>query len=273
MPLNQIKMRKWLASNQVQIEQIDEKFLMAQLSIALEAYKRSGYPNSGALGNLIGIVGEYAFDGFLDHLGLKDEANYEWNKRKINHNKETVIERPFDFRLSKASDLTIEIGTAKPFHKYAILKDSKHKIESKFFVQMQIDHLRCWSAIPWQGRNSWVVFDASAPEAQELSFQDLESFKPTSNNAIGLVTIKGYDEIAKITNEENGWKYGFKGNLPTTQYDGWYKAIDALEPISYLEKIISAARGTARKRQNKKVYSKQTQEPFLPICISVARVH
>ena len=84
-----IRLRRFFSPSNIVIEGIDEKFLIAQLSVAMKAYEESGHPHAGALENLVGIVGADTFDGLLnDYLHLAQGVDYEWNTRKANNWKE-----------------------------------------------------------------------------------------------------------------------------------------------------------------------------------------
>jgi hypothetical protein len=166
--LNLVLMRKFRPGSSYSwvMEQFDKSFLSEQVSVMFKDWEESkNSQHGGPLENLLGMVAEYAFDAFLDRMGLTKEK-YEWHERTLNHHADN---RPWDFRV--ANELTFEIGAARPTHKLAVLKKAGYKTESNFFVQVQIEHLQCISNIFSKGRYRWFLFDAT--KQQELECENI----------------------------------------------------------------------------------------------------
>ncbi len=218
-----------------EMEAKDSAHLRSQTYIALDDYAKSGYTHRGALDNLLGVVGEFAFDGFLDKSGLKRDTDYEWIKRKFNYWKNGADTRPYDFKLKKGSEIAFEIATTRPppYH-LAMMTDTEHKKKSKYFVQVQINLFRLHDTIG----GKWLLLDAKEKEAKELSPEEIESLEPEKTDIIGEAVIKGFDETAKILAKENGWAYSPKGARNTPTHAAFIKELAYLEPLSKLQKII-----------------------------------
>lgn len=221
------------------IERIDEQFITAQAHVALKTYENSELAHRGPLDNVLGLIAEYAFDGFLEKkIGLQQGTDYEWNKRKADYWEKGADRRPYDFKLKNG--MTFELAAARPNHRFAILMNAPHKLESNYFVQVQIDWFRLQAPVYWNGRDTWVLFDASSKEALELSDEEIAKIQPVKKNEpIGHATIKGFDEIPIIIKEENGWR--LKNEWPCTETAGYCKSLDALRPLADLKKIIEQA--------------------------------
>jgi hypothetical protein len=218
------------------MENVDKAFLANQVSIVLKDYElNQNQYHGGPLQNLLGILAEYAFEGFLiDRVHLA-KSEYVWHTRTFNHQKDM---RPWDFRVADSDELTFEIGAARPDHKYAILKKADYKVKSKYFVQVRIDQLRCIEKVYYKRKERWFLFDTNNRDATELEQEQAEELRKSESHDFARATVLGFDKPAVISKLENGWKLGLEGKYPTYDADGWYKPISELRPLSELKDII-----------------------------------
>lgn len=222
------------------MERFDKRFLAEQVSIVLKDYEMNDNEyHGGPLQNLLGIVAEYTFDGFLTDKVKLNKRDYAWHKRTFNHQQDKL---PWDFCVANTDELTFEIGAARPYHKHAVLKKAEYKTKSKYFVQIQIDYLHCIEKVYYHGKDRWFLFDAKNPTAVELTEQQAHSYE-NENNEFAQASLKGFDETAIIRSLGNDWQLGLKGNIPTKDADGWYKPIDELRDAQELREIIKAITG------------------------------
>ncbi|MEM3700667.1 MAG: hypothetical protein QXL57_07375 [Candidatus Bathyarchaeia archaeon] len=155
-------------NGEIIIENIDKNFLEEQVSIAIKEYDKRGYPHKGPIENMLGVAAELAFNQFLKEAKLKPGKDYQWNQRKPNYWEEDKDRRPWDFKLDNG--LTFEIGSARPFHTYAVFPiHTKHKRESDYFVQVQIKRFNCIAKVYHKGKERWYIFDARSDVPQEIT--------------------------------------------------------------------------------------------------------
>ena len=233
------------------IEKVDKDFLLSQASIAFKEWEKHGLSHQGPLRNLVGLIAEYAFDGLLDKMRVR---GYEWNKRKPGYWDDNADRRPWDFRLSNG--LTFEIGSAMPLHRYAILKQAGYKIDEKIrseiFVQVKIRYLDCFGKMYAGGKEQYFVFSANNREAVSLKIIDatnlteadkamLDELETEEKNAWAAAEIMGFDETARIVKSCGSWRFGEKGEFPTTERAGWYEPLNALKSFQDLRKLIEKA--------------------------------
>ncbi|MGD0645280.1 MAG: hypothetical protein ABSA75_10285 [Candidatus Bathyarchaeia archaeon] len=207
-------------------EKIDYKFLMEQLNIALNAYIKADYDNSGPLGNLMGIVSEFAFDGLLTALKLK----YEWNIRRADK-WEKPDERPWDFQLSNGT--TFEIGSIRPFHQHAMLTASEHKLKSDYFVQVKILHLRLFGRASWKDMDRMLLFDANASGSEPREITDpteiKEELEAQEKKVLATARIEGFDLISNIKAKKGLWRFSEKGEKLTPKEAAFCEPLEAIQ--------------------------------------------
>jgi hypothetical protein len=217
------------------IQQIDKEFLMEQAGIAIKEYEKIlSRTYQGPNQNVLGLVAEFAFDGLLEMLGAK----YVWNKREKGHWEEKEV-RPWDFQLDNG--LTFEIGSARPHHGFAILKDRESKTKSAIFVQVRIEHLECVGQVYWKGMERYFQFSSNCKDAYEI--KDSEEFKKLQNNESknwAVADIVGFDEIPRIIKQDGQWRYKDDRSPPCTEVPGWYEPLRTppLRSFDDLSKLI-----------------------------------
>jgi hypothetical protein len=255
--LNEPQFREWIQAYDWKIEANDIPYLKAQTILALKGYRKSGYEHSGVLENIIGLIGEFIFEGFLnDILRLKEGNDYSWIKRKADYWEKESDQRPYDFMLKGGSKITFEIGTAQPNHRLAMFKDKPHRKKSLYFIQAQVREFLIQDEID----GKWLTLDASKKEVTEMTLQEIEELKPLKSKYVGKATLKGFDEVQRIVNSENSWLYGKKGERFTPTRNAWYKEINSLEPMQNLEDIIRKDLGMPPRQGIKLLYRRFDQK-------------
>jgi len=219
------RVKKPLSKGEFEIEKIDKDFILEQISIALRAYEKEGFPHKGPLENLLGLAAELSFKEFLTELGLIENKDYQWNERKVDFWDNDP--RPWDFKLKNG--ITFEIGAARPFHRYAVFNLSKHKKESDYFVQVQIKWLVCTGKVYHNGKERWYRFDAKdrTGKLKEITNrEEINNLESIEESVIGESVIKIFDKIKIIQREENGWEFSPAGSVITPDDDGMVKLIN-----------------------------------------------
>lgn len=117
----------------------------------------------------------------------------------------------------------------------------QHKIESRYFVQVQIKRFKATIDVHYKGKERWYSFDANyrrdeLPEITEP--EEIKSLESLEHNDIGEAVICGFDAVKTIQAGENGWKFSPAQAIITPYEDGMIKPLSELEQLEHLKKLI-----------------------------------
>jgi len=229
-----------LDKGEIIIEKIDKKLISEQVSIALREYERTGFVHKGPAENFRGFIAELVFNQFLKELGLKENIDYQWNKRRLDYFETTDEKSKWDFKLLR-SGLKFEIGAAKPSHRYAVMKAAGYKKESDCFVQVQIKSLNCVAKVFYEGKDRWYKFDEKSESegfVEITSDEQIKTFEQAEQSVIAKTVICGYDMVKTITKEEDGWEFSRAGAVITPNDDGYVKPLSELNSPRELGELV-----------------------------------
>jgi hypothetical protein len=121
-----------------------------------------------------------------------------------------------------------------------VIKETLWK-RSDYAVAVKLEQLECYTEIYWDGKYQWFKIDAEHDLPTVTQSVPIPITNKGAHNKIkpfGKAIVRGYGTLYEISNLTNGWKYGKRGNKPTTEYDGRYIELDKMHPISELWEII-----------------------------------